>query len=179
MKMKILIPFLLCFLTLPITVVSQSDQLSKAISSTLNKRFPGWRFSEVSVGVQQFFKERFPDARPNLIKGDFDGNGQMDYAMLIEHGNFDESEKGFTQVVEKLAFLKKGAKYKLYILEEYAPAQPILYLNLAKKGEVGKDFQNNTKYRYPNDSITISYFEKAGGTYIYRKGRFRHVLESD
>jgi len=164
---------------LPITVASQSDQLPKAISSKLNKRFPGWRFSEVSGDVQQFFKERFPDARPNLIKGDFDGNGQMDYAMLIEHSNFDESGKAFTHVVERLAFLKKAAKYKLYILEEYSPADPIVYLNLAKKGKESREFQTQTKFRYPNDSISISFFEKAGGTYIYRKGRFRYVNESD
>ena len=179
MKMKILLPFLLCLLMLPITSASQSDQLPEAIKSTLNKRFPGWRFSEVGVGVRQFFRERFSEACPNLIKGDFDGNGQMDYAMLVEHSNFDKSGVAVTHVVEKLAFLKRGTKYKLYILEEYAPADPELYLNLARKGEESRDFQTRTKFRYPNDSISISYFEKASGTYIYRKGRFRYVIESD
>jgi hypothetical protein len=181
MKMKILLIFLLCFLLLPIKVASrvESEQLPEAIKSILNRRFPGWRFSEVSSDVQQFFRERFPDARPNLIKGDFDGNGQMDYAMLIEHSNFDRSGAAFSHVVEKLAFLKRGARYKLYFLDDYAPSNLELYLNLAKKGEVGRDFKTEKKFRYPNDSISVSYFEKAGGTYIYRKGRFGYVTESD
>jgi hypothetical protein len=141
-------------------------------------KFPGWQFSEVSSEVQQFFRERFADAHPNTIKGDFDGNGQMDYAVLVEHSNFDRSGKTFSHVVEILAFLKRGARYKLYILEETAPENPELYLTLAK-GEEGRNFQTQKKFKYPNDSIRVSYFEKAGGTYIYNKGGFRYVVESD
>lgn len=181
MKMKILLILLLCFLLTPIKVANgaESEQLPKAIRSILDKRFPGWRFSEVSSDVQQFFRERFPDARPNLIRGDFDGDGRMDYAMLIEHSNFNRRGAAFSNVVEQLAFLKRGVGYKLYFLDEYAPSNPELYLNLARKGEVGHDFKTERKFRYPNDSISISYFEKAGGTYIYRKGRFQYVIESD
>lgn len=145
----------------------------------MDKRFPGWRLSQVSDGVRQFFGERFPGARPNLIKGDFDGDGQADYAVLIEHGNFDRGGAAFSHVVEKLAFLRRGAGYRLYTLEEAAPANPELYLTLAGKGEEGVDFHTQRKFRYPNDSITVSFFEKAGGTYIYRKGRFRYIVESD
>jgi hypothetical protein len=133
----------------------------------------------VSDDVNRFFKERWPDARPNLISGDFDGNGQTDYAMLIEHRNFDKTGKDFTHLVEQLAFLKKGTSYKLYVLDQNTSATLELYLTLARKGEVGRAFSTQRKFRYPNDSISLSYFEKAGGTYIYRRGRFRYVTESD
>jgi len=103
----------------------------------------------------------------------------MDYALLIVHTNFDKSGKTFSHVVEKLAFLKKGARYKLYVLEESAPANLEVYLTLARKGEEGRDFHTRRKFRYPNDSVSVSYFEKAGGTYVYRQGRFRYVVESD
>jgi hypothetical protein len=179
--MKSLLLLLLCFLMLSVSTANgkKPKQLPKAVSSILDKRFPGWRFSEVSGDVQQFFGERLAGARPNLINGDFDGNGQMDYAVLIEHSNFDKSGVAFSHVVETLAFLKRGAAYKLYTLEENAPANLELYLTLAKKGEEGRNFHTEKKFRYPNDSIHVSYFEKAGGTYIYSKGRFRHVVESD
>ena len=172
---------LLCLLLLPLTGASsaQPDQLPEAINSTLSEKFPGWRLSKVSGAVQQFFGERFPGARPNLIKGDFDGDRHTDYAVLIEHGNFDKAGVAFSHVAETLAFLKRGAGYRLYILQGSAPANLGLYLNLARKGEEGRDFQTGRKFRYPNDSISVSYFEKAGGTYIFRKGRFRHVIESD
>jgi hypothetical protein len=133
----------------------------------------------VSDGVHQFFRERFPGARPHLIRGDFDGDGRADYAVLIEHSNFDRSGASFSHVVEKLAFLKRGAQYKLFALEGPAPANSELYLTLARKGEESRDFHTEKKFKYPNDSITVSYFEKAGGTYIYRNGRFRYVVQSD
>jgi hypothetical protein len=179
--MKALPLFLFCLLLLPGTVNGsvKSGRLPEAIRSILNKRFPGWSFSEVSSDVQLFFKERFPGSLPNLIKGDFDGNGQMDYAVLIEHSNFDKSGADFDHVVEKLAFLRRGARYKLYVLEENAPANIELYLNLAKKGAESRVFTTQRKFRYPNDSISVSYFEKAGGAYIYQKGKFRYVYESD
>jgi hypothetical protein len=176
-----LLPILLCLLLLPVSVAGGkiSDQLPGQIRSTLNKRFPGWRFSEVSDDVQRFFKDRWPDARPNLISGDFDGNGQTDYAMLIEHTNFVKTGKSFTHVVEQLAFLKKGTSYKLYILDKNTSATLELYITLAGKGEECREFSTQRKFTYPNDSISLSYFEKAGGTYIYRGGRFKYVIESD
>lgn len=176
-----LVPILLSLLLLPGSVAGarKSDKLPAEIRSSLNKKFPGWRFSEVSDDVNRFFKERWPEARPNLISGDFDGNGQTDYAVLIEHSNFDKTGKAFTHVVEQLAFLKKGTSYKLYILDQNTSATLELYLTLARKGEVGREFSTQRKFRYPNDSISLSYFEKAGGTYIYRRGRFRYVTESD
>ncbi|HEX8150037.1 MAG TPA: hypothetical protein VF591_22835 [Pyrinomonadaceae bacterium] len=179
--MKVLAIIFLCLSLLPMTVTGgvKAGRLPEAINSTLNRKFPGWRFSEVSVEVRQFFGERFPDARPDLIEGDFDGNGRTDYAVLIEHTNFNKSGKTFTHVVELLAFLKRGTKYKLYTLKESAPATPELYLTLAGKGSEGRSFHTQSRFRYPYDSITVSYFGKAGGTYIFRRGRFRYVYESD
>jgi hypothetical protein len=179
--MKVLAVISLCLSLLPTAAARrvQSARLPEAISSTLDRKFPGWRFSEVSGGVRQFFGERFPRARPNLIEGDFDGDGRTDYAVLIEHTNFNRGGKAFTHVVERLAFLRRGAGYRLYALERSAPANPELYLTLARKGGQGRDFRTGRKFRYPHDSIGVSYFEKAGGTYVYRRGRFRYVNESD
>ena len=179
--MKVLQAIFLCFLLAPAAALGRdkSARLPGAVKSALNKKFPGWRFSEVSGEVQQFLRERHPGARPNLIEGDFDGNRQTDYAVLIEHGNFDRRGKSFSRVVELLAFLRRGSGYKLFNLERTSPANPELYLTLARKGAEGFDFHADRKFRYPNDSIGFDYFGKAGGTYIYRRGRFRYVYESD
>ena len=99
--------------------------------------------------------------------------------MLIEHGNFDKTGVSFTHVVQRLAFLRRGSGYKLFLLERGTPATPELYLRLAEKGAQGYNFHTEKRFRYPNDSIGIDYFGKAGGTYIYRRGRFRYVVESD
>jgi len=179
--MKSLLPLLVCLVLLPVSAagVKNSAMLPRQISLRLNRQFPGWRFSRVSDDVTRFFSERWPDARPNLITGDFDGNRQLDYAILLEHSNFNEPGKAFSHVVEQLVFLKKGATYQLHILDQRAPANLELYITLARKGEAGREFNTQRIFRYPHDSISVSYFEKAGGTYIYRRGKFRYVIESD
>src|SRR5882762_595693 len=51
----------------------------------LDKHFPGWKFPEISDEDCQTVKQwDGPDAYPELIQGDFDGDGQIDYAVLIE-----------------------------------------------------------------------------------------------
>ena len=105
---------------------AKPDGLPGAISSALDKRLPGWRFSQVSADVRQFLAERLAGASPHLIRGDFDGDGRTDYAALIEHPDQSKSAGG-SYVVETLAFLKRGAEYKLYVLEGSKSANPELY----------------------------------------------------
>jgi len=179
-QMKVLRAIFFCLLLTPTALGGDTPaRLPESVKSVLDRRFPGWRFSEVSGEVQQFLRERHPGALPNLIKGDFDGNGQTDYAVLIEHGNFDRRGKAFGRVVELLAFLRRGSGYKLFTLERTSPANPELYLTLAGKGAEGHDFHAGRNFRYPNDSIGFDFFGKAGGTYIYRRGKFRYVYKSD
>ena len=179
--MKVMWAIFLCLLLAPATAQGgdEAERLPGAVKFALDSRFPGWRFSEVSGDVQQFLRERHPGARPNLIKGDFDGDRRIDYALLIEHGNFDKRGVSFTHVVERLAFLRRGSGYKLFILEKSTPASPELYLTLAEKGAQGYNFHTDKRFRYPHDSISVGHFGKSGGTYIYRRGRFRYVYESD
>ncbi len=157
----------------------QSVELPNQIVESLNVSYPGWRFSLVDAEVSDFVSERSPGAKPNLISGDFDGDGESDFAMLIEHSNFDEPGTAITHEMERLAFFRRGDGYTKYILEEASGANPIVYLTLAKKGTRGREFESGKEFKYANDSISISFFEKAGGTYIFENGKFRYVNESD
>ncbi|HEX8720304.1 MAG TPA: hypothetical protein VF736_06665 [Pyrinomonadaceae bacterium] len=180
--MRILLTILLCLSPHAHALAgggTETGQLPRAVRAALDARFPGWRFAEVSGEVRQFFAERFPGARPDLVAGDFDGDGRTDYALLVEHGNFDRRGQGFDRVVERLAFLRRGPGYRLFALERSSPADPDLYLTLARKGEASREFHTGKRFRYPHDSISVSNFGKAGGTYVYRRGRFRYVYESD
>lgn len=180
-KVKLLLTVLLSLSPLQAGAAGGAEtvQVPRAVRSALDERFPGWRFSQADEEVRRFFGERLPGARPDLIRGDFDGDGRTDYAVLVEHGNFDRRGKTFDRVVERLAFLKRGSGYRLFVLERNSPADSELYLTLARKGEEGRDFHTGRKFRYPNDSIRVSNFGKSGGTYVYRGGRFRYVYESD
>ena len=179
--MKLLIVLSTLLFAIPFVVVGQINKpaLPQSIRSTLDSHFQGWRFSQSDDDVKSHFADRLPSAQPNLITGDFDGNRQVDFAMLVEHKNFNEPGKTFTHLVETLVFLKKGVSYKLIRLQEPSPSSPEFYLTLARKGDEGQNLHTEKRFRYPNDSISTWFFEKAGGTYIWKKGRFIYITESD
>jgi len=176
-----LLPLLITILILSsLSSIAQSRKsLPSPILNQLDAKFPGWRFAQNSHDVKDFFAKTFPKAIPSLIKGDFDRNGKPDFAILIEHSNFAKAGKELTHVVEVLAFLKRGASYKRISLNSGSPADNELYLNLAKKGKIGKVFATNKKFAYRHDSISLSFFEKASGTYVWKNGKFVYVYESD
>lgn len=153
-----------------------SGGLPAAVKSALDRRFPGWRLVDGSKDVRRFLKERVSaDARPDLIRGDFDGNGQPDYALLLSHGGeFNNRGETVGPKVRLVVFLRKGGKYKFYELSD-----PGEYLTLGRKGEDGFDFHAGRKIKYRNDAIEVWIFEKAGWAYIYNNGRFRYVYSLD
>lgn len=156
------------------------ETLSTSIRATLDTKFSGWRLAEPSAAVRDFVAQRSPGSHPSLLVGDFDGNGQADYALLIEHTNFDGRGKAFTHVKQPLVFLGGTRGFTLIALDEPSPADPCVYLTLRRKGTEGFDFGANRKFSYPSDSIGYSYFDKAAsGTYIYTNGAFRYVTEAD
>jgi hypothetical protein len=68
---------LLCAaLVLPAPVGGQVPQtVPSAVGSTLDRRYPGWRIAAVSADVLRWAgKELGPT--PNVISGDFDGDGR-------------------------------------------------------------------------------------------------------
>ena len=142
-----------------------SGELPPAIKATLDRRFPGWGFVGVRDEIRHFLRERVSaGARPDLVSGDFDGDRRRDYALLVVHN----------EEVLLLAFLNRGARYKLYELGE-----PGEYLTLGKKGTDGFDFHADKKFKYANDAIEVWIFEKAGWAYIYDGGKFRYVYMLD
>src|ERR1044072_6016223 len=79
----------------------------------LNKRFPGWKFAEVSREVQQVFDDDRKDASPSLISGDFDGNGKLDYATLIQRGVVRNGDgKAIGPRLFLVVFLQKGVAHR-------------------------------------------------------------------
>lgn len=152
------------------------EQLPPIVRAELDKRFSGWQFPKVDEGIHSYFRENVSaDTRPEFISGDFDGNGQSDYAVMIEHGvalGEDGNPVGHNTYV--VAFLKNGNKLKFYMVDDGDE-----YIALVKKGEKGYDYETDKNFIYKNDAIFSGYFEKAGVSHIYEKGKFRGITTSD
>src|SRR5688572_22565523 len=69
------------------TARSQSDKLSfpRAIRSHLDRNYRGWSFPKIAPEWKEYFANRKDGTVPHLVKGDFDGNRKIDYALLIVH----------------------------------------------------------------------------------------------
>jgi hypothetical protein len=52
--------------------------MPQEIRAFLDLRYPGWQWGRVSREVEDFFREQRLAYRPNLVTGDFDGNGRTD-----------------------------------------------------------------------------------------------------
>ncbi len=152
------------------------EQLPSIVRAELDKRFSGWRFPKVDEGIHRYLRENISaDTRPEFISGDFDGNGQLDYAVIIEHGvALNEDGNPVRPNGYVVAFLKNGDKLKFYMVDDGGE-----YITLMKKGEKDYDYGTDKNFIYKNDAIFSGYFEKGGSSYIYEKGKFRGITTSD
>ena len=151
--------------------------LPGSVRSMLDAKYPGWQPSQVGADVQAFVRERSSVASANIIKGDFDGNGRTDYAVLLEYPS--GPQVGAINWLQLVAFLAEKKSFKLIVLNDPIPSEPQFYITLQRKGARGYNLATYKRFRYPHDSIGMWYFGVAGGTFIYSNGRFRHVAESD
>ncbi len=89
--------------------VNPASGLPLSIRKALDKNFPGWVFPNLSDEIRRGAKEYLQFTQPNLVRGDFDGNGQLDYALQIKRGDLlnDKGEKIGLET-HLVAFLKKN-----------------------------------------------------------------------
>ena len=167
-----LLALLLCVL---FAEVSLAHELPTSIRKMLNNRYPGWKFVDVSDEVQQFLNQEMKGASPVVVKGDFDGNHRLDYAVLIHHGDLVYEGKVIGPRHLLVVFLRRAAGYKVHVIREPNGQ----YIGLAKKGSHDYNYTAQKEITYVNDSIMTVIPEKGGSSYVYWKGRFYSFISSD
>jgi len=161
---------LLLWLGVAIACAQRSNvPVPNAIRSMLDKEYRGWRLAESPCEVQEYFRHQRVSFAPNLLNGDFNGDGKRDYALLIEHRNR----------LIALAFVNKGRGFTKHTLETPPKGEVPVYLWLYRKGERDTDYETGKEFVYRTDAIGVMYYEKAGVSYVYERGRFRRVITSD
>ena len=160
MKNIILLLILFCGFT---SIQAQSIKLPFECKKILDKKFPGWKFGKIPKDVSEYHKKmKFP-FEPYLIKGDWNGDKKVDYAILIEH----------RRKTKTIAFIRLQTKYKHYNLEGGD------YIQVFKKGIKDYDYTSQKDFTYKNDSIFVGLGECCGSSFIWRKGKFVGIVTSD
>jgi hypothetical protein len=123
-----------------------------AVRATLDGACPAWRLAPVMPEVSEEVRDRTPSWPPNLIPGDFDGNGQVDVAVLVE----------CREKVELLAFLARGSGFEKHVVEPSQPIDPRQFLHLIQR-------------EYGRDAIGVEYIAIGGHAWVLRDGTWRSI----
>lgn len=171
MATTFLVTLLLCS-----NVNAQEEQLKlpSKVEAMLEIDYPNWEYPRLSEPWQIAYWQKVK-ADPNLISGDFDGNGMQDIAIQIVHRGEDPKEMQRFLI----AFLQHAESYGKFILES-GSVDPGLEetLHLVKKGSKGVDLELNEQFTYPFDAVNIG-SEKGSITYLWKDGKFQPIITSD
>lgn len=148
-----------------ITAFAKEPGLPDAVRTDLNSHAGNWRL--VSIKVPGGGK------CVSVVTGDFDGNGQTDYAVYIVAG------KGPTEKRQRLIlYLNSGEQYFRRTLSRQSPNNGAC-LGFFKKGTKDYRYDTHKYFRYRYDTVGLFFPEKGGESYLYWKGRFYPVITSD
>lgn len=123
-----------------------------AVGKELDSMCAGWRLAAVIPEVAEEIRTRTPAWPPNLLPGDFNGDGAIDVAVLQEC-------RGTVQLV---AFLSRDGGFAREILEKPEPHDPRQFLHLIRK-------------EYEHDAIGVEYEAIGGHAWIFRDRKWTSV----
>jgi hypothetical protein len=159
---------LFCFFCLVISAQSQQPEIPDDCSKILKTKFSGWKLAIIPDGITNYYKTERSFEQPNFIKGDWNGDEKIDYAVLLEN------KKDFEKRII-LALIKTEIGFKDYILEEVG------YDCLMSQNKKTKAYNFETKknFTFKNDAIFGYFWEKEGSSYIWEDGKFISITTSD
>ena len=163
---------------LPMTQEPAPLNLPPEAQALLNDKYPGWTFAPVEDEIVRYVERQGArGTRPDLIAGDFDGDGRTDYAALVAHGIVEGGDGvPVGPRVRLLAFMQREKGFKLFVVDDWGGGD---YICLARKGEQGYDYETQENFVYEHDAICAVIWEKAATSYVYEHGKWRAVITSD
>ncbi len=155
---------------LAVTLLGGQSSLPPQVRYLLDRQFPGWTFATVTPDYG-------PGTSPAWLAIDFDGDGQMDYAVQVVAGS---QAGGAVQRV--IAFLRRGAGYSFVPLDSFPPATT-QYLRRVPAGTVRENLDapagSGRTFRLPQDGLEIAYGDQAAKTCWYAAEALHCVLTGD
>lgn len=124
-----------------------------AVRKDLDTMCKGWQLAPVMPEIAAEIKTRTPTWPPNLLPGDFNGDGKTDVAVLIECD-------GSSQLV---AFLSSGSGFSTQVLEKPQPYDAREFLHLIRN-------------EYEHDAIGVEYEAIGGHAWVFRDNRWQSIL---
>jgi len=152
------------------TAASAQSQAPTACRVAIDARLPGWQLSPPPADLAKYAKEK--KISTNVVQSDFDGNGTRDTAVLVVMPGTGE----FHSRQRIAVCLSQGGKTGAHVISEPYCGDGI---SVAPKGTRAWDFTTEKPVTYWANGVSAYCYEKAGGTYLLRDGRFVLIVDSD
>ena len=144
-------------------------ELPERIEAQLNRQYPGWSYARLN----RFNRDQLgPGQSPETVRGDFDGNGETDWAVQIIHA---DDRPGKSQSI--LVFLHRLNGYTVHVVETGSENQGT-YLGVSPPGP-HRDVVEDTSVVAGGDVLDVLYGQEASVGYLYRYGRFLSYTTGD
>jgi len=154
---------------------ASEDALESACKARIATTFREWTVASVTPDVSQWAKSQ--QLNPTLVYGDFDGDGHLDLALLVQDRSspiLDYPERAHASHVA--ICLSKPPTVTLHIIGEPYCSD---FIERVSKGQPYYDFETGKTGAYPVDGVRTHCFEKASATYVYDGTRFRRIVDGD
>jgi hypothetical protein len=143
---------------------------SAAGRAAIDARLPGWQLSPPPADLAKVAAQK--KISTNVVQSDFDGNGTRDTAVLVVMPGAGELHSR-----QRIAVcLPQARKTSVHVISNPYCGDGI---SVAPKGTRAWDFTTEKPVTYWTNGVSAICHEKAGGTYLFRDGRFVLVVDSD
>jgi len=168
----ILIAVLFCCVLISTSGEERKNNIDKILSS-----FPGYHLltlKELDSNTQAFIVQHFPKANPSLVHADFDGDGQLDYGLLLRN---DKSQA--TKLVVLLCSEDVHCR-SVYELDVSAYSDSVYLRPVTKGSRVSQteavDSNHTAPVNLKSYGIQVTYFEK-GKVVLYWNKKLKKIEE--
>jgi hypothetical protein len=158
-------------------VVRSNGQLTDALPAAARRAMdsvrPGWGVAPISEQLLEDFRASTMSPEPNVLAADFDGNGEIDYAVLA---NVAEGGELRTQLV---AILQTQRVFRVLAGGPALEVDRNRYLVPVPRGTRLWDLDRGEEFVCGFDAIGVHYDCCGCTTYIFKAGAFQSFWTCD
>jgi hypothetical protein len=167
---------------LPMAVSAQDacqSKIPETLKSELTKRFPGYALPRVQDNEKTYIQMERKSGRDGCLgvaSGDFDGNRQTDFAILLSAARGSR--------IKLVAALRDGKSWKIAELPSWCPARESCFVDRGGKGVYERHISFDKPIDQPDERQSVRAFrsviisgklEATGVAYIYEGTKWVYV----
>jgi len=149
--------------------------LTPAFRRALDEAQPGWRVAPVTERIRGRHVTNAGSPEPNVLAGDFDGNGHQDRAVLLVF----PTKAGAALRSQLIVLLQMEDQIQVVRIDKPIDPDPHRFLSGRGRGEKLHDLNTNREFVCRNQAISVDYDCCGCVTYVFESGLFQSYWTCD